>query len=47
MIEVAIPWGEHKDPKELIQGGIKGEEKTLLGDEIFFISPAKKTKILM
>ena len=33
MIEVAIPHGEHKDPKQLIQGGIEGGENTPLGDE--------------
>ena len=27
MIEVEIPQGEHKEPKQLIQGGIKGGEK--------------------
>ena len=33
MIEVAIPQGEHKKPKQLIQGGIEGGENTPLGDE--------------
>ena len=31
MIEVEIPQGEHKDPKQLIQGGIDGGKKTPLG----------------
>ena len=30
MTEVEIPHGEHKDPKQLIQGGIKGGENTPL-----------------
>ena len=30
MIEVAIPQGEHKNPKQLIQGGIEGGENTPL-----------------
>ena len=33
MTEVAIPHGEHKEPKQLIQGGIKGGENTPLRDE--------------
>ena len=33
MIEVAIPQGENKEPKQLIQGGIEGGENTCLGDE--------------
>ena len=33
MIEVAIPQGEHNEPKQLIQGGIKGGENTPLGDK--------------
>ena len=33
MTEVAIPQGEHKDPKQLIQGGIEGGENTPLGDQ--------------
>ena len=28
--KVAIPHGEHKDPKQLIQGGIEGGENTPL-----------------
>ena len=28
MAEVAIPRGEHKEPKQLIQGGIEGGENT-------------------
>ena len=30
MTEVAIPHGEHKEPKQLIQVGIEGGEKTPL-----------------
>ena len=30
MIEVAIPHREHKDPKQLIQGGIEGGENSPL-----------------
>ena len=30
MTEVAIPHREHKDPKQLIQGGIESGENTLL-----------------
>ena len=30
MTEVAIPYREHKDPKQLIQGGIEGGENTPL-----------------
>ena len=30
MTEVAIPHGEHKEPKQLIQGGIEGGENTPL-----------------
>ena len=33
MTEVAIPQGEHKDPKQLIQWGIEGGENTPMGDE--------------
>ena len=33
MTEVEIPHGEHKDPKQLIQGGIKGGNSTSLVDE--------------
>ena len=33
MIEIAIPHGEHKEPKQLIQGGIEGGENTPLGNE--------------
>ena len=33
MIEVAIPQGDHKDPKQLIQGGIEGGENTPPWDE--------------
>ena len=33
MIEVAIPQGEHMEPKHLIQGGIEGGENTPMGDE--------------
>ena len=32
MDEVAIPQGEHKEPKQ-IQGGIEGGENKPLGDE--------------
>ena len=31
--EVTIPLGEHKDPKQLIQGGIDSGENTPPGDE--------------
>ena len=30
MTEAAIPHGEHKEPKQLIQGGIEGGENTPL-----------------
>ena len=33
MIEVEIPQGEHKEPKQNIQGGIEGVENTPLGDK--------------
>ena len=33
MTEVLIPHGEHKEPKQLIQGGIEGGENKPLGDE--------------
>ena len=33
MPEVEIPWGEHEEPKQLIQGGIEGGENTPMGDE--------------
>ena len=33
MTEVAIPHGEHKEPKQLIQGGIEGGQNTPLGDQ--------------
>ena len=33
IIEVAIPHGEHKEPKKLIQGGIEGGENTPLLDK--------------
>ena len=33
MTEVAIPQGEHKEPKQNIQGGIEGVENTPLGDK--------------
>ena len=33
MTKVEIPHREHKDPKQLIQGGIEGGENTPLGDQ--------------
>ena len=30
MVEVAIPHEEHKEPKQIIQGGIEGGENTPL-----------------
>ena len=33
MTKVAITWGEHKEPKQLIQGGIEDGENTPMGDE--------------
>ena len=33
MTEVAISHEEHKEPKQLIQGGIEDRENTPLGDE--------------
>ena len=47
MNEVAIPQGEHKEPKQLIQGGIEGGENTPLGDEKKSIFPAKTRNMLM
>ena len=47
MTEVVIPQGEHKDPKQLIQGGIKGGENTPLKIKTKSISPAKTRNMLM
>ena len=40
MNEVEIPQGEHKDPKQLIQGGIEGGENTPRGDQNKFYIPS-------
>ena len=42
----AIPQGEHKNPRQLIQGGIKGRKNTPQGDQTKNISPAKTDKRL-
>ena len=47
MTEVAIPQGEHKDPKQLIQGGVKGGENTPLGDQNKIYIPTYTRKRIM
>ena len=47
MNKVAIPQGEHKELKQLIQGGIEGGENTSMGMKRKSISPAKTRKMLM
>ena len=40
----AIPKEEHKEPRQLIQGGIKGGKNKPQGDQANNISPAKIDK---
>ena len=47
MTEVAIPQGDHKDPKQLIQEGIEGGENKPLWIKTKSISLAKTRKLLM
>ena len=48
MTKVAIPHREHKEPKQLIQGGIEGGENTPpKGIKTNYISPAQIRKMLM
>ena len=47
MSEIEIPHREHKEPKQLIQGGIEGGENTPLRRLKKSRSPAKTRKMLM